>query len=268
MNAIPAMRTLRPVLFLATCLLALALAGCGGSNSDPDDGIGAAGGTVTAADGASVVVPAGALTQATDIGIAAGNDGAPALPAGTTTLSAIYALTPHGTTFAAPVTVTIPFDPALLPAGASVGLLKTNAGRTAWEPVAGATVSGNLVSGQVSGFSDLVAVVLSTPGGFLTGTWTSIYICETTEGSTFSGEDTIVITQTGAGVAFTGSDGATGTGSIVDVTVTWSAVGPGYTETGTWTILDEDSMVKQSTYTNSPSIGGGGTCSGSIHKQP
>ena len=38
--------------------------------------------------------------------------GAPPLPAGLTPIGQMFAFTPHGTTFAVPVTVTMPFDPA------------------------------------------------------------------------------------------------------------------------------------------------------------
>ena len=65
----------------------------------------------------------------------------------------MFAFTPHGTSFAVPVTVTIPFDPALVPAGATPILLKTNAAQTAFEPVPGATISGSSMVAQVSGFS-------------------------------------------------------------------------------------------------------------------
>lgn len=100
----------------------------------------------------------------------------------------------------------------------------------------------------------------------ISGTWTSSFLCETSGGEPFSGEETLVITQSGDRVEFTASDGSTGSGTVSGSTVTWSATGPSYTETGTWTILDAVSMTKRSTYTNSPSVGGGGTCSGSLQK--
>ena len=136
----------------AAGLLAVMLVACGDDDDNPPL-IDAQGGTVTAADGAKVEVPAGALSQPVEIDIAARANGAPPLPAGETLVGAIHALTPHGTTFAVPVTVTVPFDPAQVPAGAAVGLMKTNADRSGWEAVAGATVSGNTVSAQVDSFS-------------------------------------------------------------------------------------------------------------------
>lgn len=135
--------------FWAAALAAIMLVACGGGDA-PVLTIGPAGGTVTGANGAAIVVPAGALAQTVNLQITLGSAGAPALPAGHESAGAIYALTPHGTTFAVPVTVTIPFDPAQVPAGRSVRLLKTNAAQSGWEPVAGATVSGSMLTAQVS----------------------------------------------------------------------------------------------------------------------
>ena len=256
----------RSVLVAASLAATLGLAACGGGGSA--DGIGAAGGTVTASSGASVAVPAGALAQATPIAIAADAAGAPALPDGTTTVGEVHALTPHGTSFATPVTLTLPYDAGRVPAGASVQLLKTNAARDGWEPVAGATVGTATVSAPLSGFSWVVAVAAATASGGLTGTWNSLYICEPDTGGSFSGDDTLVVTQSGNNISFTVSDGANGVGTLDGDTVTWTSAGPGYTERGTWTVIGPDSMVKRSTYTNNPSVGGGGTCSGSLHRVP
>jgi 6-phosphogluconolactonase (cycloisomerase 2 family) len=66
--------------------------------------------------GAEVTIPAGALPAPVFIAIDRDGTGAPPLD-GTSVFStgAPYALTPHGTTFAVPATVRIPFDPALVP---------------------------------------------------------------------------------------------------------------------------------------------------------
>jgi uncharacterized delta-60 repeat protein len=149
-------------------VLGLALAGCGGGGGDANTpppasaDIGAAGGTVTGSSGAQVVVPAGALAANTAIGVAQSSAGAPALPSGVTTFGPTFAFTPHGTSFATPVTITVPFDPALVPAGTTPALYKTNATRTAWDVVTGATVSGNTMSGQVTGFSYVMVATSAT----------------------------------------------------------------------------------------------------------
>jgi uncharacterized delta-60 repeat protein len=155
-----------------SCAIALAvvLAGCGGGGGDSDGasspppgsnapppsattGIGAAGGTVTGPSGSQVVVPAGALTTSTNIAVAQSNAGAPPLPSGVTPFGEIFAFTPHGTAFATPVTITVPFDPSKVPAGTTPVLYKTNAAQSAWEVVSGATVTGSTMVGSVSGFS-------------------------------------------------------------------------------------------------------------------
>lgn len=171
---------LRTFNFLVIMAFLVALAGCGGPPSPPVTvTIGAAGDTVAGLSGAKVVIPARALAKDTPIGIAQTNAGAPALPAGTTTFGATFAFTPHGTTFAVPVTITVPFDPAKVLAGTTPVLLKTNAAN-GWDVVAGATVSGNLMTAQVTGFS--FAAVANPPGlerGAPERTWNVISLLPT-----------------------------------------------------------------------------------------
>ncbi|HKQ14213.1 MAG TPA: hypothetical protein VJT80_12330 [Steroidobacteraceae bacterium] len=142
--------------------------GGGGNNPPPppppaNTGIGTAGGTVTGASGAKVVIPAGALTANVDIQVHQTSSGAPALPAGVTPAGAMFAFTPHGTTFAVPATITVPFDPALVPGGATPTLFKTNANQTAFEPVTGATVNGASMSGPVTSFSFAIVATTALP---------------------------------------------------------------------------------------------------------
>lgn len=144
----------RNLSFLTIAAFLVALGGCGGPPAPPSVTVtvGAAGGTVTGPSGAKVVIPAGALAKDTPIGIAQTGAGAPALPSGTATFGPMFAFTPHGTVFAKPVTITVPFDPGQVPAGTTPVLLKTNAAN-GWEVVAGATVNGSLMTAQVTGFS-------------------------------------------------------------------------------------------------------------------
>lgn len=144
--------------FVATCLL-LALAGCGGGGGERDGGtpstgqvVGTAGGTVLGPNGASVVIPAGALASDVTINVAQTSAGSPPLPGGFTALGQMFAFTPHGTSFAVPVMVTMPFDPALVPAGVTPELYKTNA-QNEWVPVPGAVFSATSVTAQFTGFS-------------------------------------------------------------------------------------------------------------------
>lgn len=151
--------------------IVLGVSACGGSGEEdaapaastptpaptaPPPGIGSAGGTVTGPASSQVVIPAGALANNTAINVALTSGGAPALPQGFTAVGQMFAFTPHGTTFSAPVTMTIPFDPASIPAGRTPVLLKTNA-QNQWEPVLNATFGVTSASGEVTSFSDVTA---------------------------------------------------------------------------------------------------------------
>jgi hypothetical protein len=68
------------------------------------------GGTLVGPSGAMVSVPAGAVPAGTSLGIAVATDGYPPLPASLRLAGAVYAFTPHGTAFAAPVAIRVPFD--------------------------------------------------------------------------------------------------------------------------------------------------------------
>ena len=132
--------------------------GSGGSQTQPTpSGIGAAGGTVLGPNGSKVEIPSGALAAVTQIAVAQSSANAPPLPAGLTPIGQMFAFTPHGTTFAVPVTVTMPFNPASVPAGLTPALYKTNA-QNQWVKVANATFGASSVSGQVTSFSDFQTV--------------------------------------------------------------------------------------------------------------
>ena len=142
--------------------LTLAVSGCGGGGGGTQQSgtvVGAAGGTVTGPNGAKLEIPPGALTTDTTIAIAQIAASAIALPAGFTVSGQTFALTPEGTRFAAPVTLTLPFDPASVPAGTTPALFKTNAAQNQWEPVANASFGTNAVSAQITSFSDAAVVV-------------------------------------------------------------------------------------------------------------
>lgn len=145
---------------LAALLGAALITGCGGGgDAAPPPMVGAAGGTVSGPAGAQVVVPAGALAQPTAVAVTQSASGAPTLPGGLVTLGAVFAFTPHGTNFALPATVTVPFDPAAVPAGRTPTLFKTDAAG-AWQPVAGASVNAGSISAPVSSFSWAVVGLL------------------------------------------------------------------------------------------------------------
>ncbi len=146
---------LAPVRVLMLVLVLLA-SGCGGGGDEADGGIvtppatassaviGAAGGSLSGPDGVRVDVPAGALAADTVIAIRRSGDGAPELPAGLAARSprpTLYEFTPHGTVFAAPVTISLPSasaaaDAPVLMAGTgepwSLQATRSEAGRLAW----------------------------------------------------------------------------------------------------------------------------------------
>jgi len=98
------------------CGFAASLGACGGNEpvSEPPAAavsavIGPQGGTVSGPDGVQVVIPPGALTQPTTIGIARSSAGAPTpLPTDNPPAGAIYEFTPHDLVFNAPVTLRMP----------------------------------------------------------------------------------------------------------------------------------------------------------------
>ncbi|HET9447064.1 MAG TPA: Calx-beta domain-containing protein, partial [Steroidobacteraceae bacterium] len=152
--------------FVWILVAGLSLTACGGGGGGggggnpgpaPPSGIGSAGGTVNGPSGSRVVVPAGALSTNVAINVAQSSQGAPPLPAGMTGASEMFALTPHGTQFAAPVTITIPYDPAATNGAAPI-LYKTNA-QNQWEPVNAATFASGMATAQISSFSYAQVVV-------------------------------------------------------------------------------------------------------------
>jgi len=121
--------------------------------------IGPGGGTVDGPRGSRVSIPAGALTTEIRILVEETTAGIPSLPAGHEASGATFALLPHGTTFAIPVTITLPFDPGTVPAGRTTQLFKTINSQTEWQTVADATFGASSVSGSVTSFS-LARVVI------------------------------------------------------------------------------------------------------------
>jgi hypothetical protein len=130
--------------------------------------IGSAGGTVTVADatsdldGATVVVPAGALTASLPITIAS----AAVPPLGDDSKQAAgpaVDLEPSGTVFSQSVTVTLPFDFSLLPADAVPAdiqvLVREKDGSSATFPVSSVDEVNGTVTVQTNGFSTCIPVV-------------------------------------------------------------------------------------------------------------
>ena len=152
-------------------ILVLALAACGGSDdaavpatSPSQPVIGANGGSVIGPDGTSVAVPAGAALGDVTIAIAKNASLAPPLAAGGsfTPVSNVYEITPHGTTFAEPVTVTLPIDPALVTVQDGLVVLKAQPGGD-WRVHSNVVRDGNVVSVKVRDFSLLLVAQPKVP---------------------------------------------------------------------------------------------------------
>jgi hypothetical protein len=130
----------------------------GGDPQEASYVIGAEGGIVLTEDGSSISVPRGALTHDVTISIAS-DPSAPALADGTP-VGMYYLLGPEGQQFDVPVTVTIAFDPSLLPAGETASdIVVFTAPKTSsdYEELATTVVDSLHVSVQTTHFSHVVA---------------------------------------------------------------------------------------------------------------
>ncbi len=117
--------------------------------------VGPAGGTVTAGDGSSVDIPAGALSSMTTITMEVA--ALSALPGGGVSGGAAFTVGPAGQTFLAPITITLKLDPAGLPAmtqASDLAIFTTSEGTTDhayW--LATRVVDGMHLSAQTTHFS-------------------------------------------------------------------------------------------------------------------
>jgi hypothetical protein len=101
---------------MRTALIFVAFFGCSSDSQQQNitKTIGSVGGTVETDAGTSLNVPSGALSSNTTLTIARIDVTG---PASTVLVGSAFDFGPEGTTFAQPVTITLPFDPAKLPAG-------------------------------------------------------------------------------------------------------------------------------------------------------
>lgn len=148
----------------AMLVCALALAGCNGNGGSPaavtPPVIGTDGGTVTEASGASVIVPAGALTTTTTIRIARDSTGAPPLPADLTGAGSTYVITPHGGEFAEGAEVRIPAPNVTLQPNQEFKLAKAQPGE-AWVVLEDTELDAGMLSVRVGSFSFFRPVIVT-----------------------------------------------------------------------------------------------------------
>jgi hypothetical protein len=118
------------------------------------------GGTVTISDGTAVAVPANALGQDTPISVAP--EGNPVTIPNVDLVGTVYRFGPEGTQFAVPATVTIAFDPSLLPAdavAADIVIMTAPVGSTEFTELTTSLVDDHHASATTMHFSDFVAGV-------------------------------------------------------------------------------------------------------------
>ena len=142
-------------------LLAL-LAACGGSsdNAPAADAprpagqalAGTGSTTVFGEDGVRVTVPEGALDEPVAITVSKDASLAPDLPDGVAVAGHIFAMQPHGQTFARPVQVRLPVAGGAAPAGSRLALAKADPGG-AWHLIENVTVEGGQLVAEVDSFS-------------------------------------------------------------------------------------------------------------------
>jgi hypothetical protein len=163
---------------IAAIVCLLALTGCGGGDGGstpppvvvppppvippppPPAVIGASGGTVTDASGASIVIPAGALSADSTIRIARDSTGSPALPAGLTAAGAMFAITPHGGDFAQGVEVRLPIPSVTLQSNQEFRIAKAQPGED-WVVLEDTTLDAGVLKATVGNFSFFQVVVVT-----------------------------------------------------------------------------------------------------------
>jgi uncharacterized protein YjdB len=121
--------------------------------------VGSSGGTVTVGDGTiQLDIPAGALTTPTPITATPLSQPRQAPPTQWQNIGPMYALSPSGTTFAQPVTVTLKYDPAKLPTWIMTGdLAILHLSGNDWSTLTDVTVdtAAKTISGKTTSFSDV-----------------------------------------------------------------------------------------------------------------
>ncbi|TKB63775.1 MAG: hypothetical protein E8D47_12765, partial [Nitrospira sp.] len=184
---------------------------------------------------------------------------APALPPATVGVPYSYQFMASGGT--APLT----WSPILILVGLPPGLTLSPSGLLSGTPTTAGTPN-FIVQVQDAGTPTQTAnrtlsLTISPPGATnLTGVWVTNFTCTGTGGN-FTGQETLIVTQTGTTVTFTlQPGGGLFTGNLSGNTMNYSGTGPGYTESGTWTMQGANNFTKTSNYVNTD--GTGGSCPG------
>ena len=178
------------------------------------------GGTAATPDGkARVDVPSGALADTAIISVVPAPDSLLPSPAPGYVTGSAYQYRPDGTQFSKPVQVTLVYDPANVPSGASESSIRLHTVQNGqWVPVTGSSVDTTLhtVTGQTTHFS-IYGAVAAQPGVLKTITATS--------GANLDPDGYRLVVDGGAGPHLTINDTADVTGlSVGDHTVRLDSV--------------------------------------------
>lgn len=143
--------------------VALSACGGGGGGADPSPSgaatVGADGGRVVA-ESAEVIVPPGAMASARTIRIAADSTGAPPLPRWAKGAGTVLQLTPHGSTFAEPVTVRMAAPAVALAENERLLIAKAQPGG-GWDVLDDTRLVDGQLEVQVTSFSYFSPVIVS-----------------------------------------------------------------------------------------------------------
>jgi hypothetical protein len=115
---------------------------------------------VTESSGASVIVPAGALTTDSTIRIARDSTGSPAIPSDLSASGNMYVITPHGGNFALPVELRIPAPAVTLQPNQEFKLAKAEPGGE-WVVLMDTQLDASVLSVHVTDFSYVIPVVIT-----------------------------------------------------------------------------------------------------------
>lgn len=196
----PSMRKASPAALFSMLVLSF-VSGCpappgGGASVET---IGPAGGMAAHESGATVEIPAGALDSNVDIQIVLNPSDAPARDATLAAYGSVFALLPHGTTFSMPVTIEVPFVPALVPDGETPMLFKADVGGSFAEIPS--TVMGNMLVAEIDSFSFVQG---QGPAGGTTGPMAVITVTTAVDAVDVDGGDGV--TSLREALAAAGSD--------------------------------------------------------------
>ncbi len=172
----------------AVLIISLSIGSCNSKSSSGTNattGIGPQGGTVSGPIGAEVIIPAGALSANVDIAVARDSSAAPDFPpADVNAAGAAYEITPHGTSFAVPVTIRIPFDSSQVPPNATPKMYKAELGGAFAEIPS--TFNSNMLEASVTNLSWVIPGYAATrPWNIyaLTANGIASYMINTTTGA-------------------------------------------------------------------------------------